>query len=163
MDNKFDTAKFVDNIINKAIAKENQRLYQKEYREKNKQKAKEYQKEYKKINKNKLKQYYKVYQKQYREKNKDKLKEQKKEYHQTPEYKKLSRISGWKKQGIITNDYDALYDHYLKTSYCDFCKIELTYDKKRTATTKCLDHDHSITDRPNFRNILCHSCNTKRR
>ena len=101
--------------------------------------------------------------KKYTQKNKEKIAQHKKEYYQTPQGTKVNRINNWKQRGIICNDFGALYDHYIKTSYCDACRVELTHDKRTTATTKCLDHDHAITDRPNFRNILCHSCNTKRR
>ena len=90
-------------------------------------------------------------------------KEKQKEYRQTESGMKSTRIGNWKKRGIITDDYDAMYDHYIQTSFCDECKIELTYDKHITKTTKCLDHDHNITDGPNFRNILCHPCNIRRR
>jgi len=135
--------------------------YRKQYFQKNKEKIKIYREQ----NKNEEKE--KEYQKQYREKNKEKAKEYHKEYFKkysnTYEGIKNQRISRWKFSGIITDDYEELYNHYLKTAYCDFCRVELTYDKKRTATTKCVDHDHSITDSPNFRNILCHSCNIKRR
>ena len=101
----------------------------------------------------------KEYQRQYRLKNKEK----RKKYLQTESGIKVNRIGNWKARKVITDDWDALYDHYLKTSFCDFCKIKLSYDKHMTATTKCLDHDHSITDAPNFRNILCHPCNVRRR
>ena len=102
-------------------------------------------------------------QKEYDDKNKDNKKKYDKQHNQTYNRKKINRISRWKYNGIITDDYDELYNHYLKTAYCDICRVELTYDKNNTPTTKCLDHDHLITDRPNFRNILCQSCNVKRR
>ena len=105
----------------------------------------------------------KQYCRQYNLKNKEKIKEYYKEYYKTESGIKSVRINRWKARKVITDDWDALYDHYLKTSFCDFCKIKLSYDKHMTATTKCLDHDHTITDRPNFRNILCHPCNVKRR
>ena len=101
--------------------------------------------------------------KEYHLKNKEKRNQQRKEYLQTESGIKSTRIGNWKARKVITDDWNALYDHYLKTSFCDFCKIKLSYDKHMTATTKCLDHDHTITDRPNFRNILCHPCNIKRR
>ena len=129
--------------------------YQRQYRLKNKEKLKESQRRYNLKNKEKRKEN----RKEYHLKNKEK----RKEWRETESGIKSHRISGWKYIGVITDDWDALYDHYLKTSFCDFCKIELTYDRHNTKTTKCLDHDHSITDRPNFRNILCHPCNTKRR
>tara|TARA_R110000803_G_scaffold34372_1_gene75089 strand:- start:211 stop:711 length:501 start_codon:yes stop_codon:yes gene_type:complete len=165
MDDNFDVSTFVSDIIKVALKKDKQREYNKEYNEKNKEKKREY--------REKNKEKHKEYIKEYREKNKEKIsatqkeydknrKDQKKEYCQTPKGKKSSRISQWKRQGIITDDYDELYNHYLKTAYCDICRVELTYDRNATATTKCVDHDHSITDAPNFRNILCNSCNIKR-
>ena len=109
----------------------------------------------------------KEYNEKYRKKNKDKIKghyeNYGKKYRQTPKGIKSYRIRNWRKRGVICDNWNAMYDHYLKTSYCDFCRCELTYDRYHTSTTKCLDHDHSITDRPNFRNIICHSCNTKRK
>ena len=95
--------------------------------------------------------------------NKERRNKQDKIWRQTENGKKSKRISQWKKQGIICDNWDALYDHYLKTSFCDFCKVKLTYDKKSSSAMKVVDHDHSITDRPNFRNILCNCCNIKRK
>ena len=141
----------IEDLIKKVMKKE----YNRQYRLKNK----EYDRQYRLKNKEKKKEY----QKEYRLKNKEKKKEYDKEYRQTEQGIKSNRITNWKHKGIITDDYDALYDHYIQTSFCDNCKVELTYDKYHTATTKCLDHDHSITDSPNFRNILCNSCNVKRR
>ena len=103
----------------------------------------------------------KEYQKEYDLKNKEKIKEYKKEYYQT--HKKNYRISKWKSQGIIFHDFDLLYEMYLQTTHCDECNCLLTYDKTTTKTTKCVDHDHSITDNDNFRNILCNSCNAVRK
>tara|TARA_R100000805_G_C3537929_1_gene54104 strand:+ start:202 stop:621 length:420 start_codon:yes stop_codon:yes gene_type:complete len=111
----------------------------------------------------KNKEIYKQKRKIYLLNNKEKVNKKRKEYLQSESGLKSTRISNWKRHGIITDDYEALYDHYTKTSYCDFCRVELTYDKKTTATTKCVDHDHTITDAPNFRNILCNLCNLKRK
>jgi hypothetical protein len=82
-----------------------------------------------------------------------------KKYRQSYEGKKSNTISKWKQRGLITDNYDSLYEHYLKTAYCDACKVLLTYDKQNTATTKCVDHCHETGL---FRNILCLSCNIKR-
>ena len=80
-------------------------------------------------------------------------------YQQTPEGRKKGRISNWKRQGIIVDDYDALYERFMSTTHCEKCSVLLTSGVPRTRTTKCIDHDHDITDRENVRGILCHACN----
>ena len=98
----------------------------------------------------------KEYHRQYREKNKEK----RKEYYQTPAGKKSRRISDWKRYNIKHDNYDELYERYLNTEFCELCNIKLTEDKVKTKTTRCLDHCHETGE---FRNIVCHSCNIKRR
>ena len=160
----------MNDMIKTVIKREKSRQYylnnrnkvlkqQKEYQEKTKDKKREYQKEYRNENKDKIKQKGR----QYYIENKDKINQKQKEYYKTDAGLKSNRICSWRKQGIICDNWDALYDHYLKTSFCDICKVQLTYDSINTATTKCVDHDHSITDRPNFRSILCNCCNLNRR
>jgi hypothetical protein len=100
---------------------------------------------------------------QYYLKNKEKEQKQKRQYYKTPQGIKVSRMTNWRNRGIICDDYDALYERYLNTTNCENCDCILTEDKRKTKTTRCLDHDHTITDRENVRNILCHSCNIKRK
>ena len=138
--------------------KEKARQYNKEYYQKNKEKVKQKQKEYIENNKEKHKQCVK----KWRENNKEKQRIYDKEYKQSEAGKKSTRICDWKRYGIITDDYDALYEKYLNTKNCELCNVVLTTDKRNTKTTRCLDHDHDITDRDNVRNIICHSCNVKR-
>ena len=134
---------------------EKRRIYNKEWYHKNKDKRKQHQTKYRENNKETIKQY----QKEWYQNNKEKVGQQKKEYTQTEVGKKTNRISSWKYIGIITDDYDALYEKFINTKNCELCNCELTVDKRNTKTTRCLDHDHSITDRDNVRNILCLSCN----
>jgi hypothetical protein len=81
------------------------------------------------------------------------------EYRKSKKSKKWFKLRDWKRSGLVCDNYDELYNHYLKTAYCDACKVKLSIDKKTTSTTKCMDHCHETGL---FRNILCHSCNVKR-
>jgi homoserine trans-succinylase len=123
--------------------KEERKQYLKEYREKNKEK----------LNQRGREKY---------QRDKEKILQQQKEYKKTPQGKKINRIKNWRRMGVIFFDFNLLYEIYINTEYCELCNIELTEDKITTKTTKCLDHDHSITDYDNVRNIVCHSCNVKR-
>lgn len=76
--------------------------------------------------------------------------------------KKHSRIRNWKYQGIISDGWNALYERYINTLWCEECEVSLTEDTCPTKTGRCLNHDHSITDRDNVRSVLCNSCNLKR-
>ena len=126
-------------------------------------KKQEYQKQYQK-------QYYldnleKI--KQYRKDNEEKIKIQKQEYYQNNKEKiekykktgkglKINRISGWKMRGLISEDYDKIYERYILTQECDNCGIQLNEDNN---TKKCMDHCHITGE---FRNVLCNLCNINR-
>jgi len=148
--------------------KEETKEYNRLYKLNTKEKTKEYNRLYNLNNTEKNKEYRiqhkdKVTERNrlYYLKNKEKITEQKKEYNQTEQGKKTKRISNWKGQGILCFDWNLLYDLFISTTKCEFCKIELTIDKKPTSTTRCLDHDHSITDKFNVRAVLCNCCNLK--
>ena len=126
--------------------------YDKKYREKNKEKIREYDRKRYEKNKERIAEK----RKEYREKNKEKIKH----YKQSPAGKKSNRIGKWKLRGIIHDNFDELYERYLNTEFCELCNIKLTEDKVKTKTTRCLDHCHETGE---FRNIVCHSCNIKRR
>ena len=83
---------------------------------------------------------------------KEEHKEQIKQYNQTDQGKKTHRISTWKRIGLICDNIDKLYEHYLNTWECDNCGIEVI-EGFRGANKRCMDHNHKTGE---FRNILCH-------
>jgi hypothetical protein len=98
--------------------------------------------------------------KAYGEKNKEKIAERKKVWCQTEKGRKIHRIADWKRAGVICENFDNLYDYYINCKNCEQCNVELTVDKRTTSTTRCLDHCHKTGE---FRNVLCNSCNVKRK
>ncbi len=108
------------------------------------------------------KEYYISYAKNYRNVNKELLYEKRKKYGKTETGKKSTHISLWKRRNVKLRDnetYDDLYNIYLNTTNCKDCNVLLVVGK-RCKESKCLDHDHNTGY---FRDIVCHSCNCKRR
>ena len=133
----------------------------------NKEKKKEYQKKYTKDNKEYIAKIQSEYNKKEYKKDPDKFlkknhkwknanPEKVKEYLESERCKKLTKIRGWKFQGIIWNDYDIIHKLYMKATNCDYCSKEFKDSKDR----QC-DHDHDITDANNIRGFLCRECNFK--
>ena len=135
--------------------KEYMKEYMKEWREKNKEKKKEYMKEYCEKNKEKKKEYNKEYMKEYCEKNKEK----RKEYNKTEIGIKNSRINRWKSFGVKCDDFNNLYEHYINTNNCEECNINLI-EGNYGSNKRVLDHNHETGL---FRNVLCHNCNIQRK
>ena len=161
--------------------------YNKQYREKNKEKLKKQQKEWKEKNKEQHKQQRREYaeknkekiaeqQKQYRIDNKEKREEQQKQYYQNhkeatlqqqKEYReaniekvlKKERMRSWKRQGLIhtKEEIEEIYEIYCNTTHCNCCNIEFTL--KNNINSKCMDHN---LKNGKFRNILCKRCNNMR-
>ena len=110
--------------------------------------------------------------KEYYQKNKEKMTLKNKKFNQNnpgymkgymkdyrknnPECRKRETIYIWKRLGVISDDFDKLYDYYLSIDECENCGIELD---SGTGTKKHLDHDHKTGL---FRNILCQTCNLLR-
>ena len=132
---------------NKEQAKEYDRQRYIKNKEKMKQKGKEH---YEENRQQKLE-----YQKEYREKNKEKIKEVAQRYNQTEKAKRRGRICAWKARGLVSEDYDSIYDRYINTHECDCCKKPITTGRG----SRVMDHCHKTGK---FRNILCHDCNMLR-
>ena len=95
----------------------------------------------------------------YNQKNKEKIIEYKKLYRQTPNGKKTKTISDWKSRGLISDDYEAIYERYSNSTNCENCDCEYSIRGDGVGRWRCMDHDH-ITGL--FRNVLCNTCNVRR-
>tara|TARA_R110002110_G_scaffold127820_9_gene306936 strand:+ start:284 stop:688 length:405 start_codon:yes stop_codon:yes gene_type:complete len=127
--------------------KEQKAEYDRKYKIKNKEKLQEQRKIFYLENKEKVK--------EYELKNKEKIKERRQKYSQTEKGKRSQRIGTWKQRGLI-GDCELIYKIYKSTKYCDNCGFELNTGDNRMR--KCMDHSHITGE---FRNILCHACNSK--
>jgi hypothetical protein len=85
-------------------------------------------------------------------------KQRMKEFRASEAGKKSARISCWKQMGIVSDDYDALYNKWKETTHCEKCNVEMI-EGNEGKHKKTLDHDHNTGQ---FRNILCHPCNVIR-
>ena len=147
--------------------RERKKIRDKKYREKNKEKIKIRDKNYREKNKEKIKQYrdnnkeyFNEYNKKYFEKNKEYFTEYNKKYSKTPQGIKSVTISSWKHRGLIYEDYDSLYGHYLNATNCDECGVRFGKFGGGVGDWKCMDHCHETGA---FRNFLCNDCNVRRR
>ena len=104
------------------------------------------------------KEYFKQYQLANKEKIKEYKKEYSKEYNKTENRKKSNRVNTWKQTGVISDNFDKLYNKYINTNNCDNCDVELIHGNFGN-NKKVLDHDHETGQ---FRNILCCGCNLRR-
>ena len=64
---------------------------------------------------------------------------------------KYDTIRNWKLRGLIYDDYDELYEIYIKTMECQHCNKEF-----KDSHDRCMDHDHNTGL---FRKIVCQTCN----
>ena len=69
----------------------------------------------------------------------------------TIKYHKSNTIRNWKAYGVIYDNFDILYQHYIDSKSCEWCGkvFENTFDR-------CLDHDHQTGA---FRLVVCRNCN----
>jgi len=100
--------------------------------------------------------------KEYRDNNPEKMKkynERKMElYYKEKNKRKSYLLNGWKRAGMII--FEGTFDHFENTTHCESCNCELIKGKGYGSNRKVLDHCHH-SRYP--RNVLCHSCNIKRR
>tara|TARA_R110002153_G_scaffold262875_1_gene423935 strand:- start:191 stop:604 length:414 start_codon:yes stop_codon:yes gene_type:complete len=131
--------------------KNNRKEYQKQYYLDNIDKIKQY----KKDNKEKIK----IQKAFYYQTNKEKISERERKYDKTDKGLKVNALSRWKQRGLISEDYNKIYERYILTEECDNCGILLDEEGDYN-TKKCMDHSHTTGE---FRNILCNLCNVNRK
>ena len=88
----------------------------------------------------------------------DEYKKRMADYRKSEAGIKSARITKMKALGIISDDYEALYEKWKNTTHCEECNVELV-GGNNGANRKCTDHDHKTGA---FRNIICHTCNMRR-
>ena len=149
------------------VHKEEKKAYTKAYTKAHKREKKAWSKVHYQSHKEERKAYSKAYNQTHREErkayskvhyqsHKEERKAYSKAYSKTPAGIKTGRIYMWKVHGIIFTDVEAFYDRYLAATHCEHCSANFKDSQDRHA-----DHDHSITDGPNIRGILCRSCNLR--
>jgi len=97
------------------------------------------------------------YDKQYNIDNAEEIKKQQKQWRidNPAKVKKYNTMGNWKHKGMI-GDLSFIYDnYYLPATNCWVCNKIFKNTRDR-----CCDHDHSITDGENWRQILCNKCNS---
>lgn len=93
--------------------------------------------------------------KEYYKCNQESKREYQRQYYECPENIKNNIINCWKRRGVISDNFDELYDKYINTNICEKCNNEIKSGKGLIGR-RHLDHDHETGQ---FRNILCGKCN----
>ena len=69
-------------------------------------------------------------------------------------YHKSNIKSIWKKNGLITDEFEEIYKQYIYSSNCELCGNEY-----KTRRDRCMEHSHETGK---FRNICCRICNQRK-
>lgn len=168
---------------------ERKKEYDREYREKNRDRLREKKREYVERNRDRVREYQKTYLKEYREKNRDRIREKKRENYErngdriraeVSEYQKQNRgkirdrrrsnyaqlssderraIKLKSKHGMRPDQWNALYEQ--QDGRCYLCLQPLSDD----LTEIDIDHDHRCCGPKRScalcrRGLACHGCNT---
>ena len=137
----------------------NHKIANKKYRENNRERVAAAGKKYRDNNKEVVAARKQLWTENHREHVNQKANEYYHEHKNEPHYKKQRTLSNWKRIGLKGN-YEKIYEYYLKITNCQECECELGVMGDGTGRAKCMDHHHATGL---FRNVLCHSCNLKRK
>jgi len=78
-----------------------------------------------------------------------------KEFRKSEAGLKSARISKIKLLGVISDDYDAIYEKWKNTTHCEDCATEFV-TSNNSSRRKCVDHKTGV-----FRAIVCYKCSEK--
>ena len=70
-----------------------------------------------------------------------------------PYHKALMKYS-WKRNGLIMDNFEEIYNKYIYATHCELCNKQFTKTIDRQ-----MEHDHQTGE---FRNIVCNKCNTRK-
>ena len=66
-------------------------------------------------------------------------------------YHKNYTKQSWKKNGLIMDNFDEIYNRYIYATHCELCNKQFV-----KSIDRCMDHNHETSE---FRNIVCQRCN----
>ena len=67
---------------------------------------------------------------------------------------KTFTIYNWKRRGVISEDFNKLYENHMKINNCQLCNV--LFDNEINNNKRCLDHDHRTGL---YRQTICGKCN----
>ena len=69
---------------------------------------------------------------------------------------KTVSIYHWKRIGVISKDFNKLYENHMKINNCKLCNV--LFNNEINNNKRCLDHDHKTGL---YRQTICMKCNKK--
>jgi hypothetical protein len=91
--------------------------------------------------------------------NKKKVAEQARAYYRLPENKKANQIGAWKRAGLVSDDYDAMYSHYITSTNCQECGKEFVGKMgDGLCSFRCVNWDRTTGA---YRGVTCCGCHRK--
>ena len=68
--------------------------------------------------------------------------------------KKCQIRAKWKAKGLNMENFDDIYERYIKSTNCELCN-----KKYKSTKDRCMDHCHKTGE---FRNVVCQKCNNNK-